>query len=451
MSRNGRTLALALLGALLPFVGAAGSERPNILFIISDDQRWDALGAAGNKAIHTPALDRLAREGVWFRQATIHVPQCSPSRSTLLTGLPPHRHRWYSNQYQHPDVQNADGFQGLPTLPGLLRQADYTTVLTGKWHPRPGPWNCGFSDVRVWMPGGGGPYFNPPLARGRSRAVKEVPGYTQEIFADDAIAFLKSDEAAKRPFFLWLAFTAPHGPHRPTPPRVEKLYEGKTAADLLPPGFPRDVTGAPWKIYYEATSHLDEQVGRVLAALRERKLAEKTVVVFLGDNGYMMGERGWNGKVIPYDGSVRVPLLLRGPGVALKGASDAPVSSLDLPPTLLRLAGLAPPKEWPGRDLTALLRGDKDHGITEAVCEWADDRSFQFGQLAYRLVRTPTHKLIVWKKADKPDELYDLTADPREAKNRIDDPALAKMRDDLRKRLQAWMDRTDDPARAWKK
>jgi arylsulfatase A-like enzyme len=347
-------------------------------------------------------------------------------------------------------VQNADGFRGLPTLPGLLRQAGYTTVLTGKWHPRPDPWNCGFSEVRVWLPGGG-PYRNPPLARGRSRALKEVPGYTQEIFANDAVAFLKSDEATKRPFFLWLAFTAPHGPHRPTPPRVEKLYEGKTAADLLPPGFPRDVTGAPWKIYYEATSHLDEQVGRVLEALRERKLDEKTVVVFLGDNGYMMGERGWNGKVIPYDGSVRVPLLLRGPGVALKGASDVPVSSLDLPPTLLRLAGLAPPKEWPGRDLTPLLRGAKDHGITEAVCEWADDRSSQFGHLAYRLVRTPRHKLIVWQKAGKPDELYDLEADPRETKNRMDDPALAKMRDDLRKRLQAWMDRTDDPARAWKK
>jgi arylsulfatase A-like enzyme len=202
--------ALVFLATILAAVGPGGAraERPNILFIISDDQRWDALGAAGNQAIHTPVLDRLAREGVWFRQATIHVPQCSPTRATLLTGLPPHRHRWYSNQYQHADVQNADGFKGLATLPGLLRQAGYTTVLTGKWHPRPDPWNCGFGAVRVWLPGGGGPYRNPPLARGRSRAVKEVPGYTQEIFADDAIAFLKSEEATRRPFFLWLAFTA---------------------------------------------------------------------------------------------------------------------------------------------------------------------------------------------------------------------------------------------------
>ena len=127
-----------------------------------------------------------------------------------------------------------------------------------------------------------------------------------------------------------------------------------------------------------------------------------------------------------------------------------PASSLDLPPTMLRMAGLTPPKEWPGRDLTPVLRGRKDHGVTEAVCEWADNKSKEFGQLAYRLVRTPSHKLIVWEKADKPDELYDLAADPHETKNRIDDAALAKVRDDLRDRLKAWMECTADPGE-WKK
>lgn len=468
-----KQLLLVSLGllALLGPAAAAEPRRPNFVFIISDDQRSDALGVAGNAAIRTPVLDRLAAEGVWFRQGTIHIPQCSPTRCTLLTGLPPHQHRWYSNQYQHPDVNNGNGFKGLPTLPGKLRDAGYRTVLVGKWHPTPEPWNCGFTDVRVWMPGGGGLYKQPRLAfgdtqklqpieaavagaaaavwkaHGSSRATQPVPGFTQEIFTDDALAFLQSDEATAKPFFLWLAYTAPHAPHEPNPEHIQKLYADKNHEELLPPGFPTDAKPAPWRIYYEATSFLDEQVGRVLAALHDRKLEDNTVVVFVGDNGYMMGDRNWSGKVIPYEGSVRVPFLVRGPGVALHGTSDAPVSSLDLPPTFLKLASLEPPQQWPGRDLTPLLAGRKDHGITEAICEWADDQSEMFGSLTYRLVRTPTHKLIVWEK--KPAELYNLTADPNERKNLIDEPSAAAVRDDLSKRLAAWMDKTNDPARQW--
>lgn len=452
-------LFLVAGGMILPITGTSNAQSaekpsvPNILFIVTDDQRWDALGAAGNKAIRTPVLDKLAAEGAWFRQATIHVPQCSPTRATLLTGLPPHQHRWYSNQHQHADVMNPDGFKGLPTLPGLLQKAGYRTMFIGKWHPQPDPWNCGFSDIGIWLPGGGGAYVDPRLAKGKSRDLNVVKGYTQEIFANDAITFLQSPQATEKPFFLWLAFTAPHGPHKPNPPRIEKLYEGKEDDDLRPPGFPKDAAGkSPWRSYYEATSHLDEQVGKVLDALAAQKLASSTIVVVLGDNGYMMGERGWDGKVVPYESSVRVPLIVRAPGSAtVKGPNDAPVSSLDLPPTLLKLAGVDAPKEWPGRDLTPLLKGAKDSGITEAVCEWADNQSKQFGDLGYRLVRTPTHKLIVWEKAGKPDELYDLAADPHETKNLIDAADTAKVRDDLRARLHAWMEKTKDPARQWKK
>jgi arylsulfatase A-like enzyme len=444
-------LALGFVLSAAERVNAAATPtHPNIVFIISDDQRWDALGAAGNSTVHTPVLDRLAAHGVWFRQSTIFVSQCSPCRSTLLTGLPPHRHRWYSNQYQHPDVRQSDGFRGLPMLPSLLRDAGYRTVMIGKWHPRPDPWNCGFTDVRIWMPGGGGPFLDPQLAEGPSRTLREMKGYTQEIFANDAVAFLKSEAATRQPFFLWLSFTAPHLPHEPTPERIDTLYKGKTVAELLPPGFPRNVTSAPWKIYNQAVTHLDEQVGNVLTALEEQKLDDSTIVIFLGDNGYMMYERGWNGKVIPYEGSVRVPLIIRAPGVAtIKGANDAPVSSIDLPPTMLRLAGVTPPATWPGRDLGPLLRGASDHGISEAFCEWADNQSPQFGALGYRLVRTPAYKLIVWEKPEKPSELYDLVNDPHETNNRLDDPALAAVRADLRTRLKAWLEKTDDPARAW--
>ena len=347
-------LALFLLAALSP-TAAQADKRPNIVFIISDDQRWDTLGAAGNTAIHTPVLDRLAREGVYFRQATVHIPQCAPNRATLLTGLPPHRHGYYSNQVQRPDVQTPNGFKKTPLLPGLLRDAGYRTVLVGKWHVKPDPWNCGFSDVRTWLPGGSARYRDVPLAHGNTRGRTVEAGFTNQVFANNAVAFLNSGEAKQKPFFLWLALTAPHLPMGPNPPRIQKLYANKTEADLLPPGFPKDTPakGGNWIRYYEAISHLDEQTGRVLDALAAQKLADNTVVVFVGDNGYMMGSRGLNGKVVPYDESVRVPLLVRAPmmtraasGGGPKGATDAPVSSLDLPPTFLRLAGVTPPKEF---------------------------------------------------------------------------------------------------------
>jgi N-acetylglucosamine-6-sulfatase len=417
---------------------------PNILFIMSDDHRWDGLGAAGNPNVHTPNLDRLAKEGVHFLQATMHVPQCSPGRAQLLTGLPTHTTGWYSNQYRTSAVDRTDGFARFRLLPALLKNAGYQTVFTGKWHLRPEPWDSGFAEVLTWLPGGGGAYQNLPLARGRSRELIPGEGYTQQRFADDAVGFLKSEEAVRRPFFMWVAFTAPHGPFGPNPPHIEQLYAGKSRDDLLPPGFKGDKAETSWNRYYESITFLDEQVGRLLHTLEERRLDRNTIVVFLGDNGFMMGNRGWNGKVLPYEGSVRVPLIVRAPGLAkVSGQTDAAASSLDLPPTFLRWAGLKPPAEWPGRDLTPALQR-RAHGLSYAVSEFADNQSQQFGEYAYRLIRTPTHKLILWERSDKKDELYDLRGDPQETRNLAGDAALGRTERELRARLAAWMKRTGD-------
>jgi arylsulfatase A-like enzyme len=446
-------VALATAGAGL---AASRPRRPNIVLIISDDHRWDALGAAGNRAVRTPALDRLAKTGLYFPQATVHVPQCSPSRATLLTGLPPHQHGVYSNQYRRPDIRQADRFP-VATMPGLLRDSGYRTAFVGKWHLPPDPWSCGFTDVRLWLPGGGGPYLDPSLARGNSRETAEMKGYTNGLFTDDAVEFLKSDAAREKPFLLWLALTTPHVPYGPNPPHVEELYEGKTQRELLPPGFPSDIPTGNWQRYYEAVTFLDEQVARVIQTLDERKLSSETVLIFVGDNGYMMGSRGIGarggaGKVVPNEESVKIPLIIRAPGLQRgTGIRNAPVSTLDLPPTLLQLAGVKPPPEWAGRDLGPLLRGVREHAVQDAFCEWADDRSTQFGHLSYRLVRTPGYKLVRWETAGKPDELYDLDRDPRETTNLIASPALRIVRENLRARLVAWMERTGDPAREWKK
>ena len=460
--------SLKSLGSLKPFfgfvallpsaLGCASVSRPvatappNLIVILSDDHRWDALGAAGNPAVITPVMDRMAREGVYFRQATTSVSQCHPVRASLITGLLAFQHGVYSNKFMVPGVE--ESLCKRPTVSGLLHEAGYRTVLVGKWHVTLRPWNCGIDEARTWLPQAGTGYRDPELVRGDSDHYEVVPGFTQEIFANDALAFLRSKEARKKPFLLWVGFTAPHLPYEPNPERIESLYAGRDDKDFLPPGFPRDVKANDWRHYDEAVSYLDEQIGRLLAALRETGLAKSTVVVLLGDNGYMMGERGIggpdsgaNGKLVPYESSLRVPFLMLGPGLPKGLASDLPVSSLDLPPTLLSLAGIPAPASWPGRDLTAALAGKIQIG--EAFAEWSDEKSDSFGRFAFRAVRTPTHKLIVWKDPARGDELYDLKADPAETRNLIADPAAADLARDLRSRLLAWMKRNGDPALSW--
>jgi arylsulfatase A-like enzyme len=459
-------LTTALLLAVLSLPGCAGvarraprppappaaPARPNLVVVLSDDQRWDALGAAGNPAIFTPVMDRLVRGGVYFRQATVSVSQCHPVRASLLTGLPAWRHGVYSTKFQAPGV--AETLCRRPTVASLLREAGYRTVLVGKWHVPAPPWKCGFDEARTWLPEGGAEYRDPDLVHGISDEHASVAGFTQEIFTDDAVNFLHGEAARAGPFLLWLGYTAPHAPYEPNPERIQALYADKSDGELLPPGFPRDVAANDWRHYDEAVSYLDEQLGRVLAALRDTGLAERTVVVFLGDNGYMMGERGVggpgsgaDGKQVPYESSLRVPFILSGPGLHEGLVSDLPVSSMDLPPTLLALAGVPAPGSWPGRDLTAALAGKVTIG--EAFAEWSDEESEKFGRLAFRAVRTPAHKLILWKDPARSAELYDLAADPAEAHNLIADPAAAAVLRDLRSRLFAWMRRNGDPALSW--
>ena len=198
----------------------------------------------------------------------------------------------------------------------------------------------------------------------------------------------------------------------------------------------------------------DRQLGNVLDALNQHDFMLNTLIVFLGDNGFMMGGRDmpqfkrnkpFMGKVFPYEDSVRVPLTLAGPHFAGGGPSDAPVSSLDLPSTILRAAGVPVPPTWSGHDL-----GD-DSKIDESFCEFADNESDKFGDIAYRLVRTRTHKLIVYQSKARADELYDIANDSRETKNLASDPAAKPVYEDLLSRLHAWMRRTDDPALKWRR
>lgn len=430
----------------------AEQQKPNIVFLISDDHRWDGLSLI-NPKVKTPNLDQMAREGQWYRQATIQTPLCATSRAAILTGLPPYRNGWYSNKTQRADVVNPHGFDQYKTLPKQMIKAGYHTAFAGKWHLVPDPWLVGFETVKHWMLGGMGPYKNPKLAEGRSREKNTVKGFTQKIFTDDALEIMqkKIDGETTKPLFLWVAYTAPHMHFHPNPEPYESMYKGKTPGQLAPDA---TYTGDPtavwkpettWNRYYSAISALDAQVGRIMDTIRESSLADNTLVVFLGDNGFMMGSHGVWGKLVPYEGSVRVPLIVWGPNeiVGATGTTvTASVNSLDLPPTFVRLAGGMPPAEWTGRDVTAVLKDGKPHDITWAVSVFSDSGD---PERAYRMMRTPEYKLIKWHpdSGQKP-ALYDLKADPAEENNLYGLPQAAQMQKKLETHLAQYRQKTGD-------
>jgi arylsulfatase A-like enzyme len=311
--------------AIVSFAAIAADKpaRPNIVFILSDDHRWDGLGAAGNAEIRTPHLDRFCGQAVHFINGAVAVPQCCPSRAVLLTGLFPHQNGYFSNKSWTKDAGN--GFS-RPTAIELLRDAGYETALIGKWHIRPPPWKVGFSEVRTWMPQGADAYVDAKLAKGKSDKVDEFSGHVTEVFSTDAIRFLrKREETPEQPFFLWLAYTAPHTPQKPVPERCCEPYYRLPAAHC-PPGFPEgEKKTGPWAQYYGAITHLDEQLGRVLEAIDGGVLKENTVVIFLGDNGWMMGSHGRFGKNLPDDESTRVPFGWRRASICRRRGWRSPV------------------------------------------------------------------------------------------------------------------------------
>jgi len=420
---------------------AADRKRPNILFILSDDHHYQCLGAAGNPHIHTPNLDRLAARGVNFSNAQISTSQCAPSRGILLSGL---------ETYQNGLISNGQTRfrEGLgPSVVEQLRRSGYDTVLVGKWHVANRPEECGFSRAPLWFPGGGSIYTNPKLCHGLNGKLTETPGQITDLLTDAAIGYLA--QAGTQPFLLWVAYNAPHTPWY-APERYTALYAGKDPASIAPPAHPPGGMKFNWNLYYSVITHMDDAIGRLIAELERRKLWENTVVFFLGDNGYTCGSHNWVGKVYCWEESVRVPLSVAGGGVARGRVLDAPAASIDLPRTWLDLAHVAPQSPLAGRTLTQTLRSGRG-GPEYGFSVWDDPR---VGALAvqpavepYRLVRTRTHKLVVWQSGRQ--ALYDIRTDLGEEHNLLADAASGNIATDLRTALARRMKETRDPAIKW--
>ena len=434
-----REFAAAVAAGSVPSPAAQPISRPNIVFIFSDDHHYQSLGANGNPHIRTPHLDRLATRGVNFTQAMITTAQCCPSRGVMLTGLETYQNGLQSNGATafKPDLG--------PTAIEQLRRSGYDTQLVGKWHITNMPRECGFTAAPLWLRGGSSKYVDPLLRRGLNGKDEATPGHITDLLTDAAVGVI---EKATRPYFLWLTYNAPHTPWTAIDP-YQSIYAGKA---VPPPNHPKDAKPFDWATYYAVISHLDAGVGRVVSAVEKSGQWANTLIFFIGDNGFLCGTKGLNGKVYPWEESVRVPYLVSGGAVQARGKQDAPVASIDATATWLDYAGVKPEYELAGSSLRQELTiGQSKREF--AFSTWNDGRvealAVRRAVEPYRVVRTRFYKYILWES--KKQALFDPSKDPGETSNLADRPTATHKQviAEMRGALQDRMARTSDPARSW--
>jgi arylsulfatase A-like enzyme len=446
MSLRTSLVVLALLLATRTAFGANATP-PNILFIFADDQRADTIAALGNTHIQTPNLDRLVRRGVAFNHAYMmggmNAATCVPSRAMLLSG----RSLFHIDQALTRDE----------TWPAAFGRAGYTTFISGKWHNTPASVPLSFQRARQLFTGGMTNPMKAPLAdleNGKMGPTKVSPKHACEVFADETIAFLKEKHTA--PFFAYLAFDGPHDPHI-VPDDYPVRYDPEKIP--LPADFLaqhpfdngemtiRDEQLLPWPRtsadirsmladYYRYISYLDLLIGRVLDTLDASPSAKNTFVVFAADSGVARGSHGLIGKQNLYEHSMRVPLIIAGPGIPANQRTDAMCYLFDVIPTLGALSGVAGPKTSEGLDLSATLRNPATPARTSLMFAY---------QKVQRSLRDERYKLIRYPQVDR-TQFFDLVADPAERTDLSGRPEHAARITAMTAALAAEMKRVDDPA-----
>ena len=447
-------LAPAMLFASLGALHAAEPVRPNILVIITDQQRIDDMSCTGNSWVKTPAVDSLAARGTRFTRSYCVNPLCVPSRASLATSRMPYE---VSGSEEH-----IDGLpKGMASTGPLFRQAGYRTAWTGKWHVRS-------TYPKPESEGGDLPGFEvltnaalPVEAIGLRQPNDAAGGGTKwdAGFADAAVSFLR--EKHTRPFLLTVSLVNPHdvcnqkfGATMDVPSEVEKLPpvpENLNSPNLAttPSEGPHPPKGRKdnWPAlsfqrrlyqYYRYTEESDQLIAKVLAALKESGLESNTVVIFTSDHGEMNGSHHIILKSVPYEEALAVPFVIAGPGIPV-GAVDKThlVSGLDMLPTLCGLAGITPPPETRGFSLLPILK-NPSAPWREAVYAAVDGNQ-------QRLVRTMRYKYIRINRPKNDELLFDEQNDSGETKNLAGDPALAGVLAHHRALLEDWMEKTNDP------
>ncbi len=459
-------------------------ERPNILFVFTDDHAIRAISAYGSVLNQTPNIDRLSQEGMLFTRTFCGNSICAPSRATILTG---------KHSHANGHIDNGTTFNGAQvTFPKLLQEAGYQTAIVGKWHLRSAP--TGFDHWQVLV--GQGPYYNPPLRT--AQGTSPVEGYTTEILTDHALAWLQEEREQDRPFMLMLQHKAPHrrwqpGPRElgmydevvfPEPATLFDDYQGRSSAALAQEMTLRDHMSLEWDLkledpegltppqlaawkrvydkkreafeqdppagaelvrwkyqrymqdYLACIEGVDYQLGRVLDYLDDSGLAENTVVIYCSDQGFYLGDHGWYDKRWMYEESLRMPYIVRWPGVTAPGSvCDALCQNIDFAPTFLEMAGAPIPDPMHGESLVPLMQGD-------APESWRDSIYYHYYEFPavhmvnrHYGVRTERYKLIHYYQLGE-WELFDLQEDPDELQSVADDPAYGGVRADLLRELR---------------
>jgi arylsulfatase A-like enzyme len=445
---------LALLAA-----PAAAADRPNVLYIMSDDHAAHAIGAYGSKINATPHIDRIGRDGMRFTNCFVTNSICTPSRAAILTGK-------YAHINGVPVFNRFDGSQ--PTLAKYLQAAGYHTGMVGKWHLFSDP--TGFDYWNI-LPGQGA-YHNPVFITRDGR--KQHTGYCTDLIADFSLDFLKTRPKDK-PFFLMCHHKAPHRPWQPDAKhakqwetvqvpepatfhdnetnyatrsdaareaamRIDKHLTKTDVKQDPPPGL-SPAESKKWhyqrymRDYLACVASVDDNVGRLLDYLDAEGLAKDTIVIYTSDQGFFLGDHDWYDKRFMYEESLRMPFLVRWPAQVKPGTTSAGmILNVDFAPTLLAAAGQAVPADMQGRSFLPLLKG-------EAPADWRTSMYYRYYDYAgahrvqqHRGVRTTRHKLIYFDKIDQ-WELFDLATDPHEVKNVYADPAYAAVVSELKAEL----------------
>ena len=475
-----------LVGAVVPVLAVAAlsptlfaqESRPNVVMIVVDDLRFDEFGAGGHDYLETPNIDRLASEGAMFSSAYHATPLCSPNRASLLTGQYASRHGILDN------TSRSYASHRLALFAKDLQAAGYRTAHVGKWHmgndptPRPG--------YDYWVSFAGQGKTNDPEIYENGQT-HQVEGYITDIFTDRGVEFIKHiKQSSGQPFFLYIGHKAIHPEavqfddgrvdlskgrtfipaerhagrydgktikRRPnygfsddeaaTKPVIRQALEMKHSpeieeafADFLDHGISEDTV----RRRAEMVLAVDEGVGRILDTLDKLGILENTLVIFTSDNGYFYGEHGLSiERRLPYEESVRTPLLVRLPQLVKAGSRpDGLVLSIDLAPTILDVAGIEVPDHVQGLSLVPILSGESEKVRTVAYMEYFSyENPFPWTvNLDYRIIRKGKYKYIRWIRFEDQAELYDLVADPYELRNLINDPRSKGIVSEMERHLE---------------